>query len=98
MATGSPWGLIRNAMEADREIRIRDIRIFRNFFFAFFASMDLLGPQGHPLDGPESPNPDREIRFSKIQIFRFFDFLSLKTLQHGCLLTQGDQLKSSILI
>ena len=28
-----------------------------NFFFAFFASMDLLGPQGHPPDGPESPNP-----------------------------------------
>ena len=24
----------------------------------FFASMDLLGPQGHPPDGPESPNPD----------------------------------------
>ena len=49
-------------MEADPEIRIREIR---NFFFAFFASTDLLGPQGHPPDGPESPNPDpdREIRF-----------------------------------
>ena len=50
LATGSPWGLIRNAMEADPEIRIqiREIRIFRKFFFAFFAFTDILGPQGHP--------------------------------------------------
>ena len=47
-------------MDGDPEIRIRirEIRIFRNFFFAFFASTDLLGPQGHPPDVPESPNPD----------------------------------------
>ena len=55
MATGSPFGPHRNAMDVDPEIRIREIRIFRNFFF---ASMDLLGPQGHPPDGPESPSPD----------------------------------------
>ena len=76
MATGSPWGLIRNAMEADPEIRIRirEIRIFRNFFLLFFASMDLLGPQGHPPDGPESPNPDpdREIRFFENPDFSIF--------------------------
>ena len=47
------------------------------FFFAFFASMDLLGPQGHPPDGPEPPNPDpdREIRFFEnpdFSIFRLF--------------------------
>ena len=31
---------------------------FPDFFFAFLASMDLLEPQGHPPDGPESPNLD----------------------------------------
>ena len=63
---------------------------FPEFFFAFFASTGLLGPQGHPLDGRESPNPDPDPGnpvFSKIRIFRFFDFLSLKTLQYGCLWT-----------
>ena len=51
---------------------------FSGIFFRFFsASMDLLGPQGHHLDGPESPNPDpgREIRFFEIpdcSIFRLF--------------------------
>ena len=30
--------------------------------------------------------------FSKIRIFRFFDFLSLKTLQYGCLMTPLDHL------
>ena len=51
-----------------------------NFFFAFFASMDLLGPQGHPPDGPESPNPDpdREIRFFENPDFSFFRFFKLK--------------------
>ena len=36
--------------------------------------MDLLGPQGHPPDGPKSPNqdPDREIRFFKNPDFSFF--------------------------
>ena len=50
MATGSPFGPDRNGMEADPEIRIRirEIRFFRIFFFAFFASTDLLGPQGRP--------------------------------------------------
>ena len=44
------------------------------FFLLFFASMDLLGPQGHPPDGPESPNPDpdREIRFFENPDFLFF--------------------------
>ena len=100
MATGSPFGPHRNAMDADPEIRIRirEIRIFRNFFFAFFASMDLLGPQGHPR---MVRNHLIRIRtgksgFSKIRIFRFFDFLSLKTLQHGCLLTPLDQPKSPV--
>ena len=66
MATGSPWGPNRNAMEADPEIR--------NFFSAFFASTDLLEPQGHPPDGPESPNPDpdREIRFFENPDFSTF--------------------------
>ena len=34
--------------------------------------------------------------FSKIRIFRFFDFLSLKTLQYGCLMTPLDQPKSLV--
>ena len=35
------------------------------FFFAFFASTDPLGPQGHSPEVPVPPNPDpdREIRF-----------------------------------
>ena len=39
-----------------------------NFFSLFFASMDLLGPQGHPPDVPVPPNPDpdREIRFFRL--------------------------------
>ena len=38
---------------------------FPDFFFAFFASTGLLGPQGHPPDVPvpSNPDPDREIRF-----------------------------------
>ena len=80
MATGSPFGPHRNAMDVDPEIRIREIRIFRNFFFVFFASMDLLGPQGHPPDGPESPNPDpdREIRFFENPDFSIFRLFKLK--------------------
>ena len=80
MATGSPFGPHRNAMDADPEIRIREIRIFRNFFFAFFASTDLLGPQGHPPDVPVPPNPDpdREIRFFKNPDFSFFRLFKLK--------------------
>ena len=77
MATGSPFGPDRNGIGGDPEIRIREIRIFRKFFFRFFfASMALLGPQGHPSDGPESPNPDldREIRFFENPDFSFFDF------------------------
>ena len=69
-----------------------------NFFFAFFGFYGPLGTSGSPPDGPEPPNPDpdREIRFSKIQVFRFFDFLSLKTLQYGCLWTPLDQPKSPV--
>ena len=71
---------------------------FPEFFFAFFASMDFLGPQGHPPDVPVPPNPDpdREIRFFKNSDFSFFYFLSLKTLQYGCLLTPLDQPKSPV--
>ena len=79
MATGSPFGRICNAMDGDPEIRVRiqEIRIFRNFFF---ASMDLFGPQGHPLDVPVPPNPDpdREIRFFENPDFSFFRFFKLK--------------------
>ena len=77
MATGSPWGLDFNAMDGDPEIRIREIRIFWEFFLDFFTSTDLLGPQGHPPDGPEPPNPDpdREIRFfRKSEFFVFLTF------------------------
>ena len=61
----------------------------------FFASMDLLGPQGHPPDVPvpHNPDPDREIRFFENPDF---SFLSLKTLQYGCLLTPLDQPKSPV--
>ena len=57
-----------------------------NFFSAFFASMDLLGPQGHHPDGPESPNPDpdREMLFFENPDFSFFRLFKL--LQYGCLL------------
>ena len=50
------------------------------FFSLFFASMDLLGPKGHPPDGPESPNPDpdREIRFFENPDFSFFRLFKLK--------------------
>ena len=49
-------------------------------FSLFFASMDLLGPQGHPPDGPESPNPDpdREIRFFENPDFSIFRLFKLK--------------------
>ena len=70
-----------------------------NFFFAFFGFYGLLGPQGHPPDGPEPPNPDPDPAnpvFSKIRIFRFFDFLSLKTLQYGCLWTRLDPTRSPV--
>ena len=42
--------------------------------------MDLLGPQGHTPDGPESPNPDpdREIRFFENPDFSFFRLFKLK--------------------
>ena len=51
-----------------------------NFFSLFFASTDLLGPQGHPPDVPESPypDPDREIWFSENQVFSFFRLFKLK--------------------
>ena len=80
MATGSPFGPHRNAMDVDPEIRIRENRIFRNFFSLFFASMDLLGPQGHPPDVPVPPNPDqdREIRFFENPDFSFFRLFKLK--------------------
>ena len=53
---------------------------FPEFFFAFFASTDLLGPQGHPPDVPVPPNPDpdREIRFFENPDFSFFRLFKLK--------------------
>ena len=59
----------------------------------------LLGPQGHPPDGPEPPNPDPDPAnpvFSKIRIVRFFEFLSLKALQYGCLWTRLDPTRSPV--
>ena len=83
MATGSPFGPDCNGMDTNPEIRIRiwEIRFFPEFFFRFFlASMDLLGPQGHPPDGQEPPNPDpdREIRFFENPDFSFFRFFKPK--------------------
>ena len=67
-----------------------------NFFFAFFASMDLFGLQGHPrmfrYHLIRIRIWIREIRFFEIRTFCFFDFLSLKTLQYGCLMTPLDYL------
>ena len=72
MATGSPWPPNRNGMDGDPGNP--------DFFFRFFASMDLLGPQGHPPDGAESPNPDpdREIQFFKNPDFSIFRLFKLK--------------------
>ena len=76
MATGSPWGPIRNAVGGDPEIRIRirEIRVFRNFFFRFFGFYGPLGTSRSPPDGPELPNPDpdREIRFFENPDFSIF--------------------------
>ena len=70
------------------------------FFSLFFASMDLLGPQGHPrmfrYHLIRIRIWIREIRFFEIRTFCFFDFLSLKTLQYGCLMTPLDQPKSLV--
>ena len=92
MATGIPWGLIRNAMEADPEIRIRirEIRIFRNFFSLFSllrTSWDLRVTPWMFRYHLIRIRTGKSV-FSKIWIFRFFDFLSLKTLQYGCLWTR----------
>ena len=67
-------------MDADPEIRIREIRIFRKFFFAFFGFYGSLGTSGSTLDGPESPNPDpdREIRFFENPDFSIFRLFKLK--------------------
>ena len=54
---------------------------FPEFFFSlFFASTDLLGPQGHPPDVPVPPNPDpdREIQFFENPDFSFFPLFKLK--------------------
>ena len=50
------------------------------FFSLFFASTDLLGPQGHPPDVPvpSNPDPDREIRFFENPDFSFFRLFKLK--------------------
>ena len=54
---------------------------FSGFFFSlFFASIDPLGPQGHPLDVPVPPNPDpdQEIRFFENPHFSIFRLFKLK--------------------
>ena len=53
---------------------------FPEIFFCFFRFNGPLGPQGHPSDGPESPNPDpdREIRFFENPDFSFFRLFKLK--------------------
>ena len=83
MTTGSPFGPDRNGMNGDPEIqiriRIREIRIFRNFF-SLFRFYRPLGTSGSAPDGPESPNPDpdREIRFFENPDFSFFRPFKLK--------------------
>ena len=100
MATGSPFGPDFNAMEADPEIRvrIREIRIFWKSFFRFFRFYGPLGTSGSPPDVPVPPNPDpdREIRFLENLDFSFFYFLSLNTLQYGCLWTRLDPTRSPV--
>ena len=58
--------------------------------------MDLFGLQGHPrmfrYHLIRIRIWIREIRFFEIRTFCFFDFLSLKTLQYGCLMTPLDHL------
>ena len=68
----TPWTLIRKSGSGKSGFS-------GNFFFAFFASMDLLGPQGHPPDVPVPPNPDpdREIRFFENPDFSFFRLFKL---------------------
>ena len=99
MAIGRSRPPDRNGMDGDPEIRIREIRIFRKFFFRFFSLLRT------SWDLRVTPRMFRyhliRIRtgksgFSKIRIFRFFDFLSLKTLQYGCLWTPLDQPKSPV--
>ena len=52
----------------------------RKFFSPFFASTDLLGPQGHSPDVPVPPNldPDREIWFFENPDFSLFRLFKLK--------------------
>ena len=56
----TPWTQIRKSGSGSGKSGFSGI-----FFSLFFASTDLLGPQGHPPDVPVPPNPDpdREIRF-----------------------------------
>ena len=68
------------AQDQRRRLSIKDFESnnFPDFFFAFFASTDFLGPQGHPPERPVSPNPDREIRFFENPDFSFFRLFKLK--------------------
>ena len=70
----TPWTEIRKSGSGSRESG------FSGFFFFFFASTDLLGPQGHPPDVPESPNPDldREIWFLENPDFSFLRLFKRK--------------------
>ena len=69
-----------------------------NLFLAFFASMDLLRPQGHPrMDrNCRIHNRIREIRSFENPFLSFFRFFKLKPLQYGCLWTPLDPTQSAV--
>ena len=83
MATGSPRGPIyeTGVTGPDFRIQIREIRIFRKFFFRFFGFYGPFGTSGSPPDALESPklDTDREIRFFEDWDFLFFRFFKPKT-------------------
>ena len=96
MATGTSRPPDRNAMGGDPDPVNPD---FPEFFFSlFFASTDLLGPQGHPPDVPVPPNPDPdwEIRFFRTSVFSFFQLFKLKDPAYGCLWTPLDPTRSPV--
>ena len=100
LATGSPFGPHRNAMDVDPEIRIREIRIFRKFFFRFFSL--LRTPWGLRVTPRRFPYHLIRIRTGKSGFFEnpFFSFFRLfelkKTLQYGCLWTRLDPTRSPV--
>ena len=94
VALGPPWGRRPDPVHPDPGNPVFP-EIFFSLFLLLWTSWDLR----------VTPRMDRNhlirIRtgksgFSKIRIFRFFAFLSLKTLQHGCLWTRLDPPKSLV--